>query len=65
MQVNRRRTSPLYAFFMLGIMLLTLVIAEQGRTIENQQLLIKVLSQDSTDLATLRVQQITERHQQK
>jgi hypothetical protein len=62
MNSNRRRTSPIYAFFMLCIMLLTLVVAEQNRTIETQQRLIKALWHDSSDLATLRVQQATERH---
>ena len=60
MEQNRRRTSPLYAFFMLGTMLLTMVITEQNRTIENQQRLIKALWHDSADLAALRVQHAQE-----
>jgi hypothetical protein len=60
MERNRRRTSPVHAFFMLGIMLLTLVIAEQNRTIESQQRLIKALWHDSADLAALRIQQAQE-----
>jgi hypothetical protein len=62
MDRNRRRTSPVYAFFMIGMMLLTLVISEQNRTIESQQRLIKTLWHDSSDLASLRMQQAVERH---
>jgi hypothetical protein len=60
---NRRRTSPIYAFFMLGFLLLTLLVVEQNRTIENQRALIKALSHDSSDLAAIRVQRAITEHQ--
>jgi hypothetical protein len=54
---NRRRTSPLYAFFLMGLLATILLIMEQDRTIRNQRALIQMLAHDSQELADMKIQQ--------
>jgi hypothetical protein len=59
---NRRRTSPLYAFFLIACLLMILLVREQDRTIRNQQALIQMLAYDSQQLAEMKVQEKLPHH---
>jgi len=45
----------IYTLFLAGYMLMALLVVEQGRIIENQQILIRSLFYDSSQLTALRL----------
>lgn len=53
------------SLFLIGYVIMGGLIIEQGRTIENQRMLIKNLFHDSQQLAQVEFQKIAERQQQK
>jgi hypothetical protein len=61
----RRRSNFLMSLFLIGYVIMGGLIIEQGRTIENQRMLIKNLFHDSQQLAQVEFQKIAERQQQK
>ncbi|MDP9160055.1 MAG: hypothetical protein M3O09_07475 [Acidobacteriota bacterium] len=48
----------LLALFVISYVLLTTLVVEQGRTIDNQRFLIRQLFSDSTTLSTIKVQEL-------
>ena len=47
----------------VGYLAMTLLVIEQGRVIDSQQKLIRLLFSDSTELTALKVRQYQEKHQ--
>jgi hypothetical protein len=60
LQDDRRRTPILHFVLLITSVLLCLVIAAQQQVISNQTELIRMLSHDSSQLAALKVKQITQ-----
>ena len=58
---SARHTYGMYVVFLFGYLMMTLLIFEQGRTIEGQKLLIRSLFFDSTELTAMKLQQAARR----
>ena len=69
MNENSTKTSKKHPFlplltvlFLISYGLMTMLIVEQGNTIESQRLLIKQLFSDSAELSVMKGQRTTQRH---
>ena len=56
----RQRSNILMSLFLVGYLIMGGLIIEQGRTIENQRMLIKNLFHDSQQLAQVEFQRIAD-----